>query len=402
MEKLKMINPIVEMDGDEMTRILWKMIKDDLLYPFIELKTEYYDLGLPYRDETDDKVTVEAAEAIKKWHVGVKCATITPNAKRVEEYHLKKMYKSPNGTIRAALDGTVFRTPILIPGVKPYVRTWESPITIARHAYGDIYKATEYRVPEKGKAKLVFDGENGDHFEETIYDYECPGVLQGQYNKDSSISSFASSCFEFALSLKQDLWFAAKDTIAKAYDGTFRDIFSDLYETKYKEKFEEANIEYHYTLIDDAVARVIRSKGGFIWACKNYDGDVMSDMISAAFGSIAMMKSILVSPDGNYEFEAAHGTITRHYYKYLEGEETSSNPVATIYAWSGAIRQRGIFDNTNELIEFADKLESACLKVMEEGTVTKDIAGLRGSEYPYVTSDQFIKAIKAKLEEAYN
>ena len=397
MQKITMTNPIVEMDGDEMTRILWQMIKDKLILPFVDLKTEYYDLGLVRRDETDDQITLQAAEAIKKWHVGVKCATITPNDARVKEYNLKKMYKSPNGTIRAALDGTVFRTPIIVPGIDPYVRTWEAPITIARHAYGDIYRATEYRVPTNGKAELVFTGDDGSQFRETIYDFECPGVLQGLYNKDSSIESFTRACFEFALSSRQDLWFAAKDTIAKQYDGRFRDIFQELYESEYKPRFEEAGIRYLYTLIDDAVARVMRSKGGFIWACKNYDGDVMSDMISSAFGSLAMMKSVLVSPEGNYEFEAAHGTITRHYYRYRNGEKPSSNPVATIFAWSGAFRQRGVFDGIQALIDYADALENACVETITDGIMTGDLALLVAGEVKTVNSEEFLDEVQARL-----
>ncbi len=383
MEKIQMKNKIVEMDGDEMTRILWKMIKDELLLPFVELNMEYYDLGLPYRDQTDDQVTIDAGEAIKKWHVGVKCATITPN-----------------GTIRAILDGTVFRAPILLSHVKPAVRNWKKPITIARHAYGDVYKGTEYRVPEKGKAELVFTGENGASFRETIYDFECPGVLQGLYNKDSSISSFAHSCFQYAIDTKQDLWFATKDTISKQYDQTFKLIFQDIYEKEYKEKFEALGIEYFYTLIDDAVARVIRSEGGYIWACKNYDGDVMSDMVSTAFGSLAMMTSVLVSPEGNYEYEAAHGTVTRHYYRYLKGEETSTNPIATIFAWTGALRKRGELDENAALVDFADKLEAACIETMEDGIMTKDLAGLWDGETPTVVNSlDFIKAIRSCLEK---
>ncbi len=400
MEKIQMKNKIVEMDGDEMTRILWKMIKDELLLPFVELNMEYYDLGLKYRDQTDDQVTIDAGEAIKKWHVGVKCATITPNAQRVEEYNLKKMWKSPNGTIRAILDGTVFRAPILLSHVKPAVRNWKKPITIARHAYGDVYKGTEYRVPEKGKAELVFTGENGASFRETIYDFECPGVLQGLYNKDSSISSFAHSCFQYAIDTKQDLWFATKDTISKQYDQTFKLIFQDIYEKEYKEKFDALGIEYFYTLIDDAVARVIRSEGGYIWACKNYDGDVMSDMVSTAFGSLAMMTSVLVSPDGNYEYEAAHGTVTRHYYRYLKGEETSTNPIATIFAWTGAIRKRGELDENAALVDFADKLEAACVETMEDGIMTKDLAALWDGEAPTVVNSlDFIRAIRSCLEK---
>ncbi len=400
MTKISMKNKIVEMDGDEMTRILWKMIKDELLLPFVELNTEYYDLGLPHRDETDDNVTIEAGEAIKKWHVGVKCATITPNAQRVEEYGLKQMWKSPNGTIRAILDGTVFRAPILLSNIKPAVRNWKKPITIARHAYGDVYKATEYRVPEKGKAELVFTGEDGASFRETIYDFECPGVLQGLYNKDSSIESFAHSCFQYAIDTKQDLWFATKDTISKQYDQTFKLIFQDIFEKNYKERFDELGIEYFYTLIDDAVARVIRSEGGYIWACKNYDGDVMSDMVSTAFGSLAMMTSVLVSPDGNYEYEAAHGTVTRHYYRYLKGEETSTNPIATIFAWSGALRKRGELDRNEQLMSFADRLEAACIDTLEGGIMTKDLAGLcEGITPTVVNSLDFIKAIRRELEK---
>ncbi|NCC67329.1 MAG: NADP-dependent isocitrate dehydrogenase [Clostridia bacterium] len=399
MSKIPM-STIVEMDGDEMTRVLWKMIKDELLCPFVELKTEYYDLGLPERDRTDDQVTVDAANAIKKHRVGVKCATITPNAQRVEEYKLKQMWKSPNGTIRAILDGTVFRTPIITESIKPYVKTWKKPITIARHAYGDIYKGTEYRVPGPGKAELLFTGVNGESFRETIYDFECAGVLQGQYNKDSSIESFARACFEFALDAKQDLWFSTKDTISKQYDQTFKLIFQRIYDEQYKGKFEATGIEYFYTLIDDAVARVIRSEGGFIWACKNYDGDVMSDMVSTAFGSLAMMTSVLVSPDGNFEYEAAHGTITRHYYKYLKGEQTSSNPIATIFAWTGALRKRGEFDGNAPLMDFAGKLEKACLETIEDGVMTGDLALLcERTDIKKVNSKQFIAAIRERLEK---
>jgi len=401
MAKIKMTTPLVEMDGDEMTRILWRMIKDELILPFVDLKTEYYDLGLKKRDETDDQITIDAANANKKYGVSVKCATITPNKQRVEEYNLKKMWKSPNGTIRAILDGTVFRTPILIDSIKPSVRSWEKPITIARHAYGDVYKATEFRVPETGKAELVFTNEKGDEiFRETVYDFECPGVLQSQFNKDSSIRSFAHSCFKYALSMKQDLWFSTKDTISKQYDQTFKLIFEEIYENEYKEQFEAAGIEYFYTLIDDAVARVIRSKGGFIWACKNYDGDVMSDMVSTAFGSLAMMTSVLVSPDGNYEYEAAHGTVTRHYYRYLKGEETSTNPMATIFAWTGALRKRGELDGLDDLCAFACKLEAACIKTLDDGIMTKDLVGLvtPGTEVRAVNSLEFIKAIRERLE----
>ncbi len=400
MSKIKM-NTIVEMDGDEMTRIIWQMIKDELLSPFVELNTEYYDLGLKHRDETNDQVSIDAGEACKKYHVGVKCATITPNAQRVEEYNLKEMWKSPNGTIRAILDGTVFRAPILVSGVKPAVRFWEKPITIARHAYGDVYKGTEFRVTEPGKAELLFTGESGEQKRATVYDFECGGVLQAQYNKDSSIRSFAHSCFKYALDTKQDLWFSTKDTISKQYDQTFKLIFEEIFENEYKEAFEKARITYFYTLIDDAVARVIRSNGGYIWACKNYDGDVMSDMVSTAFGSLAMMTSVLVSPDGNFEYEAAHGTVTRHYYRYLEGETTSTNPIATIFAWSGALRKRGELDGNDELMKFADKLEKASLDVIESGRMTKDLALLwQGETKPQTLStEEFIKAIRAELEK---
>ena len=402
MEKIKMTTPLVEMDGDEMTRILWQMIKDELLLPFVELKTEYYDLGLPKREETRDQITIDAANANKKYGVAVKCATITPNKQRVEEYNLTEMWKSPNGTIRAILDGTVFRAPILIDTIRPVVRNWNKPITIARHAYGDVYKCTEYRVPTQGKAELVFtDAEGNEAFRKTIYDFECPGVLQGSYNKDSSIRSFAHSCFKFAIDTKQDLWFSTKDTISKQYDQTFKLIFQEIYEAEYKEKFEELGIRYFYTLIDDAVARVIRSEGGFIWACKNYDGDVMSDMVSTAFGSLAMMTSVLVSPDGNYEYEAAHGTVTQHYYRYLKGEETSTNPMATIYAWSGALRKRGELDGLSELVDFADKLEAACIDTLNDGVMTKDLVGLvsEGVSVKAVNSLEFIKEIRARLEK---
>ena len=400
MNKIQMKNKIVEMDGDEMTRILWQMIKDELLLPFVELNTEYYDLGLKYRDETNDQVTFDAGEAIKKYGVGVKCATITPNAQRVEEYNLKEMWKSPNGTIRAILDGTVFRAPILVNGINPAVKNWKKPITIARHAYGDVYKATEIRNDKKGKAELIFTSEDGEVTRKTIYDFECGGVIQGQYNKDSSIRSFAHSCFQYALDTKQDLWFATKDTISKQYDQTFKLTFQEIFENEYKEKFDEAGIEYFYTLIDDAVARVIRSEGGYIWACKNYDGDVMSDMVSTAFGSLAMMTSVLVSPDGNYEYEAAHGTVTRHYYRYLKGEETSTNPVATIFAWTGALRKRGELDSNKELCDFADKLEQACIDTIEGAVLTKDLAGLwEGKEPTVVNSKDFILAIRSNLEK---
>ncbi|MBQ7896975.1 MAG: NADP-dependent isocitrate dehydrogenase [Clostridia bacterium] len=402
MAKIKMTTPLVEMDGDEMTRILWKMIKDELLLPFVDLKTEYYDLGLPEREKTKDKVTFDSAYATQKYGVAVKCATITPNKQRVEEYNLTEMWKSPNGTIRAILDGTVFRAPIIIDSIKPVVKNWKKPITIARHAYGDVYKASEIRVEELGKAELVFTDKNGKETRETIYDFECPGVLQGQYNKDSSITSFAHSCFKYAIDTKQSLWFSTKDTISKKYDQTFKLLFQDIYEKEYKAKFEELGIEYFYTLIDDAVARVIRSEGGYIWACKNYDGDVMSDMVSTAFGSLAMMTSVLVSPDGKYEYEAAHGTVTRHYYKYLKGEETSTNPMATIYAWSGALRKRGELDNLPELVNFADKLEGACIKTLDDGIMTKDLVGLvdEGFTATAVNSADFIKAIRERLEKA--
>ena len=399
MDLIKMKTPLVEMDGDEMTRILWQQIKEELILPFVDLKAEYYDLGLPEREKTKDQITTDAANAIKKYGVGVKCATITPNAQRVQEYKLSEMWKSPNGTIRAILDGTVFRAPILIDSVKPVVKTWKKPITIARHAYGDVYRATEYRVPEKGKAELVFTGENGASFRKTIYDFECPGVLQGMYNKDSSIRSFAHSCFQYALSTKQDLWFSTKDTISKLYDHTFKDIFEEIYEADYKAKFEAAGLTYFYTLIDDAVARVIRSEGGYIWACKNYDGDVMSDMVSTAFGSLAMMTSVLVSPDGNFEFEAAHGTVTRHYYKYLQGEETSTNPMATIFAWSGALSKRGELDQLPALADFGKKLEEASIETLDAGIMTKDLVGLvEGMTPTAVTSLAFIREIRKRLE----
>ena len=398
MEKIKMTTPIVEMDGDEMTRILWKMIKDELILPFVDLKTEYYDLGLPNRDKTNDQVTIDSAEATKKYGVAVKCATITPNAQRMDEYHLHKMWKSPNGTIRSILDGTVFRAPITIPSIKPVVKNWEKPITIARHAYGDVYKSVEIKAEEAGVAKLVFEGKSGKKEEIVIHEFDGPGVIQGMHNTDKSIASFAHSCFKFAIDTKQDLWFATKDTISKKYDARFRKIFEDIYEEQYKAEFERLGIEYFYTLIDDAVARVIRSKGGFIWACKNYDGDVMSDMLSTAFGSLAMMTSVLVSPDGNYEYEAAHGTVTRHYYRYLKGEETSTNPMATIFAWSGALRKRGELDNNEALVDFANRLEAACFKTLGEGIVTKDLVNLmEGVEAKAVTSAEFIKAIKERI-----
>ncbi len=398
MEKIKMSTPLVEMDGDEMTRVIWKMIKAELLNPFIDLKTEYYDLGIEYRNETNDKVTVEAAEAIKKYGVGVKCATITPNAERIKEYNLKEMWKSPNGTIRAILDGTVFRTPITVSSIKPFFRTWESPITIARHAYGDIYKNVEMKIEDKGKAELVFTDKEGKETRETIYDFKDSGIVMGMHNTNKSISSFARSCFNFALDTKQDVWFAAKDTISKKYDHTFKDIFNDIFEEEYKEKFKEANIEYFYTLIDDAVARVIKSKGGFIWACKNYDGDVMSDMVATAFGSLAMMTSVLVSPEGYYEYEASHGTVQRHYYKHLKGEETSTNSIATIFAWTGALRKRGELDGNYKLVEFAEKLEKASLKTIEDGVMTKDLAMLTDlKNIKTVNTYDFIKEIRSRL-----
>ena len=399
MEKIKMTTPLVEMDGDEMTRVIWSMIKEELLNPFIDLKTEYYDLGIEYRNETDDKVTVEAAEAIKKYGVGVKCATITPNADRIKEYNLKEMWKSPNGTIRAILDGTVFRAPITVSSIKPFVRTWESPITIARHAYGDIYKNVEMKIEGKGKAELVFTDEEGRESRETIHEFKDSGVVMGMHNTNKSISSFARSCFNFALDTKQDIWFASKDTISKKYDHTFKDIFNEIFEEEYIENFKEANIEYFYTLIDDAVARVIKSKGGFIWACKNYDGDVMSDMVATAFGSLAMMTSVLVSPEGYYEYEAAHGTVQRHYYKHLKGEETSTNSMATIFAWTGALRKRGELDGNDELVAFADKLEKASLQTIEEGVMTKDLAMLTDlKEVKTVNTYEFIKEIRNRLE----
>ncbi|BDF69327.1 isocitrate dehydrogenase [Oscillospiraceae bacterium] len=401
MEKIQMSTPLVEMDGDEMTRIIWQEIKDELLLPFVDLKTVYFDLGLPEREKTSDQVTVDCAEATKQYGVAVKCATITPNAQRVEEYKLTEMWKSPNGTIRAILDGTVFRAPIMVRGISPVVKNWEKPITIARHAYGDVYRATEYRVPGPGVAELVFHGEDGKCFRQTIYDFECAGVLQGQYNKDSSISSFARSCFQYAVDTRQDLWFSTKDTISKKYDHTFKDIFQDIFDREYREQFEAAGIEYFYTLIDDAVARVIRSRGGFIWACKNYDGDVMSDMVSTAFGSLAMMTSVLVSPDGKYEYEAAHGTVTRHYYKYLEGENPSTNPMATIFAWTGALAKRGELDGNGALVEFAHKLERACIATIESGVMTRDLAGLWEGEAPATAVDTgvFLQSIRLRLEK---
>ena len=399
MEKIKMTTPLVEMDGDEMTRILWQMIKDELLLPYIDLKTEYYDLGLEHRNETDDQVTVDSANATLKYGVAVKCATITPNAARMTEYNLKEMWKSPNGTIRAILDGTVFRAPIVVKGIEPCVKNWKKPITIARHAYGDVYKSVEIDVPGAGTAELVFTGEDGQVIKETIHKFDGPGVIQGQHNIDKSIESFARSCFNYALDTKQDLWFATKDTISKKYDHTFKDIFQEIFDNEYKEKFDAAGIEYFYTLIDDAVARVMKSEGGFIWACKNYDGDVMSDMISSAFGSLAMMTSVLVSPDGKYEYEAAHGTVQRHYYKHLKGEETSTNSVATIFAWTGALRKRGELDNIPELMEFADKLEQATIKTIEDGKMTKDLALITTmKDVTVLNSENFIKAIRETLE----
>ena len=399
MAKIQMKTPLVEMDGDEMTRILWQMIKDELLLPYIDLKTEYYDLGLKYRNETNDQVTFDSAEATKKYGVAVKCATITPNAARMTEYDLKEMWKSPNGTIRAALDGTVFRAPIQVKGIEPCVKNWEKPITLARHAYGDVYKNAEIRVPGKGKAELVFTAEDGTVTKELIHDFDGPGVIQGMHNTDKSITSFARACFSYALDTKQDLWFATKDTISKKYDHRFKDIFAGVYENEYKEKFEAAGLEYFYTLIDDAVARVMKTKGGFIWACKNYDGDVMSDMVSSACGSLAMMTSVLVSPDGVYEYEAAHGTVQRHYYKHLKGEETSTNSVATIFAWTGALRKRGELDGIPELQEFADKLEKATLKTIEDGKMTKDLALITDLENVTVLNSQnFIKAIRDTFE----
>lgn len=399
MDKIKMTTPLVEMDGDEMTRILWKMIKDELLLPFVDLKTEYYDLGLEYRNETNDQVTIDSAEATKKYGVAVKCATITPNAARMTEYNLKEMWKSPNGTIRAALDGTVFRAPIQVKGITPCVKNWEKPITLARHAYGDVYKNTEIKVPGAGKAELVFTGEDGKEIRKTIQEFTGPGIIQGIHNTDKSITSFAKACFSYALDTKQDLWFATKDTISKIYDHNFKDIFNDIYEAEYKDKFEAAGIEYFYTLIDDAVARVMKAKGGFIWACKNYDGDVMSDMVSSACGSLAMMTSVLVSPSGVYEYEAAHGTVQRHYYKHLKGEETSTNSVATIFAWSGALRKRGEMDNLPKLQAFADKLEKATLGTIESGKMTKDLALITSMENVTVlNSENFIKAIRENLE----
>ena len=400
MEKIQMNVPVVEMDGDEMTRILWRMIKDELILPFVDLKSEYYDLGLLERDRTNDEVTVAAAEAAKRLGVAVKCATITPNAQRMEEYKLKEMWKSPNGTIRSVMDGTVFRTPIIIDCVKPVVKNWKKPITIARHAYGDVYKAVELHTDEPGTAELVFTGASGKVSRQTIQKMFGAGVIQGMHNNEKSIESFARSCFNYAIEMKQDLWFSTKDTISKVYDGAFKEIFQRIYDEEYKSRFEELGIEYFYTLIDDAVARVIRSEGGFIWACKNYDGDVMSDMVSTAFGSLAMMTSVLVSPDGKFEYEAAHGTVTRHYYRHLNGEETSTNPIATIFAWSGALRKRGELDGLGDLCSYADKLEQACIDTLNSGVMTKDLAGLaEGIEIKSVNTEVFIKTIAERLTE---
>lgn len=394
-----MTTPLVEMDGDEMTRIIWRMVKDELLLPYIDLKTEYYDLGLEHRNETDDQVTIDSAEATKKYGVAVKCATITPNAARMTEYHLKEMWKSPNGTIRAALDGTVFRMPIIVKGIEPYVRNWEKPITLARHAYGDVYKNAEIKVPGAGTAELVFTGEDGTQIRETIHNFKGPGIIQGIHNTDDSIRNFAKTCFNYALDTKQDLWFATKDTISKKYDHNFKDIFQEIYDAEYKEKFEAAGIEYFYTLIDDAVARVMRAKGGFIWACKNYDGDVMSDMVSSAFGDLAMMTSVLVSPSGAYEYEAAHGTVQRHYYQYLKGEKTTTNSVATIFAWTGALRKRGELDGISELVEFADKLEKAVIQTIEGGKMTKGLSLITSIQNVTVLDcEEFIKAIRETFD----
>ena len=399
MSKIEMKTPLVEMDGDEMTRIIWQIIKDELICPYVDLKTEYYDLGLKHRDETGDQVTIDSAEATKRLGVAVKCATITPNAQRVEEYHLHQMWKSPNGTIRSMLDGTIFRAPIVVKGIEPVVKCWKRPITIARHGYGDVYKNVEYRVPGAGKAELVFTDAEGHEERRLIHDFDQPGVIQGMHNVDSSIEGFARSCFEYALSTHQDLWFASKDTISKSYDHRFKDIFADMYENEYRERFEAAGITYFYTLIDDAVARIMKSEGGFIWACKNYDGDVMSDMLSSAFGSLAMMTSVLVSPHGQYEYEAAHGTVQRHYYKYLRGEETSTNSVATIFAWTGALAKRGELDGTPELVDFAKRLERATVKTIEDGRMTGDLARITTLENPTkLNTRDFILAIRDELE----
>ena len=400
MKKIQMTTPLVEMDGDEMTRILWKMIKDELLLPFIDLNTEYYDLGLNYRNETDDQVTIDAAEATKKYGVAVKCATITPNHARMDEYDLKKMYKSPNGTIRAILDGTVFRAPIVVKGIEPCVRNWKKPITLARHAYGDIYKNTEMYIDRPGKVELVYTSEDGEEKRSLVQEFKAPGVAMGMHNMSASIESFARSCFNYALDTKQDVWFGAKDTISKTYDAKFKEVFQTIFDTEFKDKFEEAGLTYFYSLIDDIVARVMKAEGGFIWACKNYDGDVMSDMVSSAFGSLAMMTSVLVSPQGYYEYEAAHGTVQRHYYRHLEGKETSTNSVATIFAWTGALRKRGELDGSQELSDFADKLEKATLSTIESGKMTKDLALITTIENPIVlNSEDFIKAIRATLEK---
>ena len=399
MNKIQMKTPLVEMDGDEMTRILWKMIKDELILPFIDLKSEYYDLGLENRNKTDDKVTFDSAYATEKYGVAVKCATITPNAARVEEYNLKEMWKSPNGTIRAILDGTVFRAPIIVKGIEPCVKNWKAPITIARHAYGDVYKASEMKIPGPGKVELVYTAEDGSTDWVLVHEFDSAGIVQGMHNLEPSIESFAKSCFNYALDTKQTLWFATKDTISKKYDHTFKDIFNEIFEAEYKEKFDEAGIEYFYTLIDDAVARVMKSEGGFIWACKNYDGDVMSDMLSSAFGSLAMMTSVLVSPSGVYEYEAAHGTVQRHYYKNLKGEETSTNSVATIFAWTGALRKRGELDKIPELIDFADKLEASTISTIESGKMTKDLALITSlKKVTVLNSENYIKAIRETLE----
>ena len=397
-----MINPLVEMDGDEMTRIIWKMLKDELILPYVDLNTEYYDLGLEHRNETNDQVTIDSANAIKKYGVGVKCATITPNQARMSEYDLKEMWKSPNGTIRAILDGTVFRSPIIVKNVKPFVKTWKKPITIARHAYGDIYKNVEIKVPGKGQATLSFTNEAGETVSEVIHNFDGPGIIMGMHNTNKSIESFARACFSYALDRKEDLWFSSKDTISKKYDHTFKDIFAEIYDAEFKEKYEEAGIEYFYTLIDDAVARVIKSEGGFVWACKNYDGDVMSDMVATAFGSLAMMTSVLVSPEGYYEYEAAHGTVQRHYYKHLKGEETSTNSMATIFAWTGALRKRGELDKNEDLIAFANNLEKASIDTIEEGVMTKDMALLAEGQTKVVNTEDFIKEIRIRLDRCYN
>ena len=397
MSRIQMTTPLVEMDGDEMTRVLWKDIKEKLILPFVDLKTVYFDLGLKHRDETNDQVTIDSANAAKEYGVAVKCATITPNAQRVEEYGLKEMWKSPNGTIRAILDGTVFRAPILVRGIHPTVRTWEKPITIARHAYGDVYRNSEIRIPGAGRAELVFTGDDGQEIRRTVFDFKGPGIVQGMHNLDGSIASFAHSCFRYALSVRQDLWFSTKDTISKTYDHRFKDIFQEIFDREYREAFEQAGITYFYTLIDDAVARVVRSKGGFIWACKNYDGDVMSDMIATAFGSLAMMTSVLVSPNGQFEYEAAHGTVTRHYYRYLKGEETSTNPVATIFAWTGALRKRAEKDGLDDLAAFADRLEKATIETIESGVMTKDLAALYEGEARAVNSGAFLSAIAERM-----